>query len=146
MVAVEFFLQHRKEGIHVLVENTRNEKKPSDESLAKNIGELASTSLTVREKASQRLEKNLYHAEPVLRNVLQNPKDLEQRRRMEALLAKIPTLHELKPSELRPLRVISILERIHSQESRDLLSWMAKKADSEHVKSEAKRSLRNLQP
>lgn len=144
IVAVEFFLKYHKETLPFLRENTRNEKKPSQETIAKSMGELASNVQTVRDRASKELEINLYHAEPMLRESLKNPKDLEQRRRIEGLLAKLPTLDGLKPAELRPLRVITILERIPSIESTDLLTWMSKEAESTLVRSEATRALRNL--
>jgi WD40 repeat protein len=146
VVAVEFFLKHSQEGFPVLRQNLQNEKKPTPASLSKAIGDLTSSVISIRENAVKELEKNLYHAEALLKETLKTPKDLEQRRRIEQILEKSPKLDNLRPEELRPLRVISILERIPTMDSRDTLDWLAKHGITEHVKNEAARSLRNLDP
>lgn len=48
----------------------------------------------------------------------------------------------MTPAELRPLRIVSILERIDHPDARELLGWLAKESPSERVKSDAKRALR----
>ncbi|MBI2805845.1 MAG: hypothetical protein HYX68_12770 [Planctomycetes bacterium] len=141
VVAVEFFLQHSKLALPFLKSRLLVRKQKKGEWFSKNVNDLANANFGVRQKAAVEIEKQLYAAEPFLRQRLTNGTDLETRRRIENLLKKIPKLDGLRPADLRPLRVISILERIDAAESRELLAWMAKNLETEQLRSAAKRAL-----
>jgi hypothetical protein len=145
VVAVEFFLGHAKPAVAFLKTKLVDEKPPDPAALGKLIDNLGSSVNATRETARLELERHVYLAEPILRQRLAKNPDAETRRRIEGLLEKVPKLDNLRPTDLRPLRVISILERIEIAESRKLLQWMAKNLDTDFLRAEAKRALPTLQ-
>jgi hypothetical protein len=141
VVAVESLLKNAKLVVPFLKKKTAAEKPPTAEAISKWISDLASSIYMTRELAAAEIEKHLYLAEPLLKQRLAKDDSVDVRRRIEGLLAKIPKLQDgLTPNELRPLRVISVLERIDSAEAQDLLAWMARHGETQRVRSEATRA------
>ena len=90
---------------------------PADvQQLARLLVELDSPQFSVRQRASQELEKLAELAIPVLRQALSEKGGLEFRRRVQALLTT--ALARTRPEHLRLLRAIEVLEHAASEEAR----------------------------
>src|SRR5262245_7450144 len=77
------------------------------------LADLDGDSFEVREAAAKRLKELGLHAEPALRAALNAKPSLEQRRRIEPLLAALAeTPQSLSADDLRQLRALIVLERI----------------------------------
>jgi hypothetical protein len=114
--------------------------KPSPTAAAdvtrKLLADLDSDSLEVREAAVKRLKELGPQAEPALRAALQEKPSLEQRRRIQELLAAAP--HPPTPEELQQLRALIVLERIGTPEARRLLENVAKGPPSARLTRQAR--------
>jgi RNA polymerase sigma factor (sigma-70 family) len=89
--------------------------------------ELDGDSFEQREAAVKRLKELGLQAEPALRAALRAQPSLEQRKRIESVLAALKEAPQPPaPEELRPLRAIVVLERIGSPEARRVLEELAR--------------------
>jgi hypothetical protein len=109
---------------------------PEDEKrLIQFVKQLGSDRFTDREKADQVIRDQGTEAEGFLRTMLKQKWDAETRQRLEKIT---DYLTQLKPREnFRSLRVLEILERMNSPESRSLLeklSGQEAKASLERLK------------
>jgi WD40 repeat protein len=104
------------------------------------IEQLADDDFHVREEASKQLARHIDEAELQLRRALDGGPDLEQRTRIERLLA----LLALTGERLRAFRTLEVLEDIDSSASRALLEKLAKGAPDARFTREAKASQRRL--
>jgi hypothetical protein len=104
------------------------------------LAELDSDSFAVREAAARRLKALGLQAEPALRAALKADPPLEQRRRIEELLA---ALREPPPTqeELRQLRAVIVLERIGTPPARQLLDEVARGPESARLTRQAHAAL-----
>ena len=103
------------------------------------LADLDSDSFEIRAASMKRLKELSFQAEPALRAALNVKPSLEQRRRIEELLAAArppPT-----PEELRQLRALIVLERIGSPEARRLLKDAAKGPSSARLTRQARAAL-----
>jgi len=90
------------------------------------LADLDSDSFEAREAALKRLKEMGLQAEPALRAALQTRLSLEQRRRIEAILAALSEIPgKPPPEELRQLRALIVLERMGTAEARGLLKEVA---------------------
>jgi hypothetical protein len=110
--------------------------------LAQLLQGLDSDQFTVREQASQELEKLGERAEPALRKALSDRPSAEVRRRVAALLERLDLAQS--PMRLRQLRAVEVLERLGNPEARQLLEALAKGAPEARLTQEAKASLDRL--
>jgi hypothetical protein len=107
--------------------------------MRKLLADLDSDSFAVREASLKRLKELGPQAEPALRAALQAKPSLEQRRRIEELLASAPP--PPTPNELRQLRALIVLERIATPEARRLLEEAAKGPPSARLTRQARACL-----
>jgi RNA polymerase sigma factor (sigma-70 family) len=103
------------------------------------LADLDSDSFEIRAASVKRLKELSFQAEPTLRAALNVKPSLEQRRRIQELLAAAPPLPT--PEELRQLRALIVLERIGSPEARRLLKDAAKGPSSAHLTRQARAAL-----
>jgi RNA polymerase sigma factor (sigma-70 family) len=114
---------------------------PSDVT-RKLLADLDSDSFESREAAVKRLKELGLPAEPALRTSLKAKPSLEQRRRIEPLLAQLAeTPQALSAVDLRQLRALIVLERIGSPEARRLLEDVAKGPESARLTRQARAAL-----
>jgi hypothetical protein len=114
---------------------------PADQ-LRAAIADLDSTDFSRRQAASKRLAALADQAVPALHAALKGDLSLEQRRRIEQVLASLAGVPPAKT--LRLLRAIEVLERIDTQEAKDLLAKLAQGAPEARLTREAKASLQRL--
>jgi hypothetical protein len=106
--------------------------------LQRQIADLASGRFAVREKADQALAEAGDGAAPALRRALGAAKDLEQRRRIERLLAP---LEPRSPQALREHRAVLALEARGTAEARRLLGRLAAGLPGARLTEEARAAL-----
>lgn len=106
------------------------------------LTDLDSDSFAIREAAVKRLKELGPQAEPALRSALNDKPSLEQRRRIEDLLAAAPSPPSLE--ELRQLRALNVLEHIGTPEARRLLEDAAKGPPSAPLTRQARAALNCL--
>jgi RNA polymerase sigma factor (sigma-70 family) len=106
------------------------------------LTDLDSDSFEAREAAGKRLKELGLQAESALRAALEAKPSLEQRKRIEPLLAALAETTE-KPSaeELRQLRALIVLERIASPEARRMLEDVAKGPQAARLTRQARAAL-----
>jgi RNA polymerase sigma factor (sigma-70 family) len=110
------------------------------EQLERWIKDLDSDQFAVREKATTELQNLRELAQPALRRVLEGKPTLEQRRRIEPILAEL----ESKPPSgdvLRSLRAVRVLEHAGTAEARRLLSKLAGGAEGQALTRQAQAAL-----
>lgn len=99
-----------------------------------------SGAFAARQKATAELEKLGELAEPTLRRALENNPSLEQRRRIEPMLAKLEV--SIPSSDaLRSLRAVRALEHIETAEARRLLRELARGAEGASLTRTAQAAL-----
>ena len=96
-----------------------------------------------RQSAFKELASFEEQAEPALGEELKTNPSLEQRRRIEELLALPGVVRN--PDRLRPLRAVQVLERIGNSSAQALLKRLAGGAPESRLTSEAIASLRRLE-
>lgn len=106
------------------------------------IVDLDSADFSRRQAASDRLTSLADRAGPALRAALKGGVSAEQRRRIEEALASLTAVPPAKT--LRDLRAVEVLERIGTQEAKDLLEKLAQGAPEARLTREAKASLQRL--
>jgi len=117
--------------------------KPADsQSIRQLIADLDSGEFARREAAYHALEALGGEVRPALRKALEGKPTLEQRKRLEALLAAPHTIRQ--PELLRQVRGVQVLEMIGSEEARLVLRSVADGAAQARLTGEAKASLERL--
>jgi hypothetical protein len=111
------------------------------EHVARLVADLDSDDFAVREKAAQELVKLGDGIESVLRQALEGKPAAETTRRLRDLIQKA---QGWPPQRLREFRAVEVLERIGSQEARQLLKTLAEGAPEARLTQEAKASLERL--
>ena len=129
-----------QQSVAFLQERLRPAAPADPQQVARLLVDLESATLTVRQKASQKLEDLGEAAEPALRQALQGNIALELRKRVEQVLT---TLGSTVP---RKLRAIETLEQIGTPEARDVLETLAKTAPNPHVRQAALAAVQRLIP
>jgi hypothetical protein len=103
------------------------------------IANLDSSEFARREAAYHELEELGDKVRPALRMALEGKPPLEQRKRLEALLAAPRTIRQ--PELLRQVRAVQVLEMIGSEEARQVLRSLANGAAEARLTEEARASL-----
>jgi WD40 repeat protein len=106
------------------------------------IADLDSERFGVRDEAAKKLKKLTWEFEPAIRRALERMLSQEVRRNLEAILAapqEVP-----RAPTLRTLRAIQVLERIGTQEARELLRMLANGPPDARLTKEAKASLERV--
>ncbi len=132
-----------RESIPFLKARLHPVKPVSREQLDRWIQALDADIFEARERAMVELEKLGELAEPALRRVLENKPTLEQRRRIEPILAK---LEAASPSgeTLRSLRAVRVLEHVGTSEAQRLLRELANGAEGASLTRAAQAALTRL--
>ncbi len=108
------------------------------EKTRKLLADLDSDAFVVREEAAKQLKELGLQAEPALRAALKAKPSLEQRKRIEPLLATLAEKPEkLSGEDLRQMRALIVLERIGTPEARRLLEEVAKGPPSARLTRQA---------
>jgi WD40 repeat protein len=113
-----------------------------EDAMRKLVTGLDDSSFAVRDAAAKRLKELGLQAEPGLHAALKAKPSLEQRRRIEELLAALPAVPP-PPSveELRQLRALIVLEYFRTPEARRLLEDVAKGQESARLTQQARATL-----
>jgi WD40 repeat protein len=106
------------------------------------IANLDSSEFARREAANHELEELGDQVRPSLRKALEGKPPLEQRKRLEALLAAPRAIR--RPKLLRQVRAVQVLEMIGSEEALELLWSAANGAAEARLTEEARESLQRL--
>jgi hypothetical protein len=122
--AIALLCEYPRQAVALLKEHMAPAMLPDPKHFDRVLADLSSAQFAVRQKASRELEKLHELAEPGLKKALASVKDLETRRRVEALLREIDAAPS--PGLRQALRAIEALERIGSVEARELLQAHAK--------------------
>jgi hypothetical protein len=118
-------------------------KPVSREHLERLLKDLDSDQFAVREKATAELQKLGELAEPALRRILEGKPTLEQRRRIEPILAELDA--KLPAGDaLRSLRAARVLEYVGTSEARRLLRELAGGAEGAALTRQAQATLARL--
>jgi hypothetical protein len=119
---------------------------PSAKQLDQWIADLGSKNFETRDRAATQLQKVGILAQPAMQIALKANIDLEQKRRLEGLLAQIGN-DEIELSagdQLRVLRAIQLLEWLRSSEARRILERLAAGAPQAAQTAHAQRALQRL--
>jgi hypothetical protein len=108
------------------------------------IADLDATSFDQRERASKRLKELGDAAAPALHSAVRAAASVEQRRRIEELLAALATPAPPSSDALRDLRAVALLERIGAPEARELLQTLAGGATESQKTKAARASMERL--
>jgi RNA polymerase sigma factor (sigma-70 family) len=110
---------------------------PADE-MRRLLAALDDESFERREAAAKGLKELGLRAEPALRAALKANPSLEQKRRIETILAALAEAPQpLSAEDLRQLRVLIVLERIGTPNARSVLEDMAKGPESARLTRQA---------
>ena len=126
-------LQHRLHPVKAI----------NGEQLDRLMKDLDSDRFAVREKATTELQKLGELAAPALRRALANKPTLEQRRRIEPMLAALET-KQLSGEALRSLRAVRVLEYAGTEEARRLLRELVGGAEGGALTREAQAAMTRL--
>jgi WD40 repeat protein len=116
---------------------------PADE-VQKLVSELGSANFQTREDAEKALRAFGDRVEAPLREALKFSTSAEAKRRIEAILAAFASLTPPDGETLRGIRAVWVLERIGTQDARQLLSELAKGAETDRLTRESKTALERL--
>jgi RNA polymerase sigma factor (sigma-70 family) len=101
------------------------------------LADLDDNSFQRRQQAAKRLKELGYQAEPALRKALAANPSLEQRRRIEEVLAAVGLPQPPSGEPLRHLWAVAVLERIGSPEARQALQALARGVPAARLTHEA---------
>jgi WD40 repeat protein len=116
---------------------------PNHQEIEKMIANLDNESFAKREQASRELKRISRLAKAALEKALTAEPGPEKRRRIEAILQDISSLHPT-PQSIRSSRAVELLERLNTPESRELLATLAKGAPDARLTREATAALERL--
>jgi WD40 repeat protein len=130
-------------AVPFLAQRLRPVPAPNPMRLRRLVADLKDKHFAVRRKAARTLEKLGDVALPELRRAIAGRTDLEQRRRVEKLLARIRPGAE-GPEQLRAARAVCALEKIGDRAACRVLQGLAAGAPIARLTQEAKASLARL--
>jgi WD40 repeat protein len=128
-------------AVPLLHDRMRTIEAPKPADLKPDLADLDASQFRKREAASKRLAELGDGAEPALRKELSEATSAEKRQRLEALLAALDRKNAPAGENLRSIRCISLLERIHTPEARRLIDKVAKGMESARATQEAREAL-----
>jgi hypothetical protein len=108
-----------------LKERLRPDAPVDERKVARWIADLGAEKFAVREEAARQLRDLGGLAEPALRKALVGQEDLERRRRLQGLLARLEG-KEPDPALLRDMRAILALERMGTPSAHAVLEALAR--------------------
>jgi RNA polymerase sigma factor (sigma-70 family) len=129
------------DAVPLFQRHLRPVQRADPQRLAQLVAALDSDRFAVRADAEKELERLGELAWPALRQSLQEKPSVEQRQRLERLLATAPTW---SPEQLRMLRAMTVLEQINSPEAKQLLEKLAQGTPEARLTQQAKATLERL--
>jgi WD40 repeat protein len=106
------------------------------------LGDLDSAEFAIREKATKQLELLGESVRPFLEHTRASAVSLELRRRVEAILEKLPPI---SPEQLRQLRAVQVLEYMGTSAAQRQLQRLAEGDPEAGLTQAAKRALKRLE-
>ena len=128
-------------AVALLKERLKPVAAPPAKDVAALIDDLGAESVTKREAAQKRLREFGQTIEPVLREATHTPAPPERNRRLNQLLTECERVESRTPDEVRAVRAVQVLKRIHTLEAIRLLEKWAKGADTAVLTREARKAL-----
>jgi RNA polymerase sigma factor (sigma-70 family) len=141
--AVSALVGRPDEAIALLERRLRPVAPVDAKHLARLIADLGSDDFFTRQKASDALQKLGDRPRGALENALAGKPELEVRRRLETLLARLRR-HTLSPEALREQRAVLVLEWVGSPGARRILKSLAAGVAGARLTREATAALRRL--
>jgi WD40 repeat protein len=141
--AVWRFAAVPEQAVPFLAGVLRPAEGPAPEKVARWINDLDSSEFPEREKASRELERVGETAIDALRKARKADISLEQKRRIDQLLAALDGPVP-GPEQLRTIRAVAALEHIGSPEARKVLAGLAARTAGTRLTREAKATLERL--
>jgi WD40 repeat protein len=130
------------EALPLLRQRLKPIQSAPEETTRQLVADLDSDSFQRREEAAKRLRQLGEVAEPALRKAMEARPSLEQKRRLEALLATLDETGALSYGEaIRQQRAVAVLQRIDTPKSRDVLERLAGGLSSAALTQQAKAAL-----
>jgi hypothetical protein len=142
--AVWTLIANPQASVSFLKDHLRPAVNPDTKRIDKLIAELDGDHFAVRDMARRELEKLGELAGPQISKALANKPTLEQRRRLDYLLAEIER-QNLSTTRLRQIRAMEVLEHFSTAEVRDLLKNLAAGAPEARLTQDARLSLERLE-
>jgi Tol biopolymer transport system component len=139
--AIRALAQGGKSVVSFLANRLKPVAPPDPNHISRLIDALDDNQFSIRQGATDELEKLGELAEPALRRSLSNNPSLEIRKRLDGLVKK---LDSLSSERLRTLRAIMVLEYIGTPMARQVLESLATGARESRLTQEAKASLGRL--
>jgi WD40 repeat protein len=132
------------EAVQFLDGKWRSLNRPMPASVSRLLADLGSDRFPTRDRAMQDLRALGVLAESRLAG--HEPKNLETRRRVEAILQELKTTKEegktvVEPDLLRALRIVTILDRIDTPQTRQSLQAMVRRWPETWLANEAQKAL-----
>jgi WD40 repeat protein len=122
-------------------QNLKPIAQPNPKALQADIAALADDKFSVREKAYERLKGTGELAVPLLKQRLAEKLSVDEQVQIEKLIS----LANATPSmQWKHIRALQVLETIHTDEAKELLSRMAKGAQHSRITQQATASLKRL--
>jgi WD40 repeat protein len=141
--AAETLIAAPEQAVRLLRAHLKSTPTPDAEKVAAWIAALGSDEFERRQNAEQELDRLADSIAPMLQASLAANPPLEGRRRVEALLTRLDSVH-LSAEALRGVRAVQVLESIGSQEARGVLQSLASGAAASRQTQDAKASLARL--
>ena len=143
--ALGALLAARAQAVELLREKLKPVRRVPPADIEKLISDLDSNRTSTRQCASLELRRSGPQSTTALKKGLEKSRSLEQRRRIEALLAELKQNDLIPPrDELRELRAIEILEAIGTPAARSILERLAVGAPGSRITDEASFALSRL--
>jgi hypothetical protein len=133
-----------KETVALLRKHLQPVPSADETVIAQQLRALSSSNFKVRQQAFGALEKSGEQAAHFLQEALKNSSNLEVKRRLEMLLAKLDRPLE-EPGQIRVYRCLVLLERIGTPEARKLLMELSQGAPAAWLTTEARSTLKRFQ-
>jgi WD40 repeat protein len=133
-----------KEAMPLLREHLKPVQGVDAKRIEQLIADLDSNEFSVREKATADLEELGEQARPALKKALEGEPALDTKKRIEKLIEKLTAGQAPSGKLLRTLRAVEALERLDTDEARQLLQALAKGAAEARLTRDAKDALARL--
>lgn len=135
--------QRPKEAVALLRKHLQPAPRIDEKAAVLHFRDLSNANFAVRQQAMAALERCAEQVAHLAEQALKNPRDLEEKRRLELLLEKLDDPFS-DPNRLRIHRSLILLERIGTPEARQLLEELAQGAPAALLTTEARYSLQRV--
>jgi hypothetical protein len=141
--AVQVLLAAPEQSTSLLRRELRPTAKTDPNQVERLLADLDSDDFSVRDRATRELERCGEQIEPAVRRFLDSKPFAEARRRAEALLDRFRG-GSSSPEQLQRLRALEVLERIGTDEAKQLVQALAEGIAEDRVTQDAAATLRRM--